>query len=540
MKALRNGTKCLPYITVVVAVAVSVCAVIAETTTGEMVLSNPGSAINSAGDDFYPTITSDGSTMVFSMRPENDESSDIFISTLADGVWTKARPIREINSKLDEQTPFISSDGKVLLFSSNREGSLRPPHKGGGVYYLTNDIYVSHKTESGWSSPQRLQGDVNTVDNERAPSMSRDGKTLYFSRYSGNDIYSSKIYSAEINGVSTGNVAPLPQPINSEYSEFALMPSSDKPGFYFSSSRPEGLGLWDIYFVSFINNEYGIPVNLGEPVNSEFNDLSITEIGKTIFFCSDRDGGAGKSDIYTIAISRKVFQLPDTGFKLYVVDKKTRNAVSTKLDVSVVRDAGEGGGQEKNYTVESDGNGIGEVKTGHSATSVTVKAAEGRYRQEAVKLIPSPGEMKSVIIELEEAAEKKEISRPVVSGAAPAMDFRIGPIYFDYRSSSLSEKERKHVRKIYNVLKNEPDLCVKIAGHTDPRGSDSYNMKLGYARAVAVKNALVKSGLKNAKYSVVSMGERRPSYLAGKTGRQEFNRRVIVSVVEGAGGKRGR
>ncbi len=547
MKAVKNISKWLSLMAVIIAAAVSVGAGVEESDTVEMVLSNLGKEINSTGDDFFPTITADGSTMVFCIRPEKGESSDIYITTFENGKWTKAQPINEINTPLDEQTPFISSDGKILLFSSNREGSLRPPRKEGEEYYLTNDIYISHKTGSGWAPPRRLQGGVNTEDNERAPSLSRDGKTIYFSRYSGDDIYSSRIYGATLDGITTSNVAPLPEPINSGHSDFALMPSNDKPGFYFSSNRPGGLGLWDIYFVSYVNNEFGTPVNLGEPVNSEFNDLCITEIGNTIYFCSDRSGGVGKSDIYTIAISRKVFQVPDTGFKLYVVDKKTREAVSTSFEVSVTRDPGKGGGVE-NFVIESDGNGIGEFWVGHLASSVRVKAADGRFKQDEVRLSPEEGEMKSVVLELEEAPKKEEvvqkkeevIERPVVSETAPPKDFRIGPIYFEYRSSTLTEKERKHVEKIFGVLKNEPPLCLKIVGHTDPVGSDRYNMKLGLERAKTVEKALVRSGLKNAKYEVVSMGKRRPSYLSKKIGNRKYDRRVIVSVVDCDRGKKGK
>ena len=539
MRSMKELSGWLPYLAVFAMIAVSGSAEQAGQRTVEMVMSNMGRGVNTAGDDFYPSITADGSTMVFSLKPEKEENSDIYVSTFSNGAWTKAQPIREINTDYDEQTPYISPDGKMLLFSSNREGSVRPPRKREKVYFLTNDLYISYKKGDRWSAPQWLHGGVNTADSERAPSVSRDGKTLYFSRYAGDNIYSSKIYSASLDGITASNIVPLPHPVNSDYSDFGLMPSLSKPGFYFSSSRPEGLGLWDIYFVSYINNEFGIPINLGEPINSEFNDLSITEIGNVIYFCSDRNEGIGKTDIYTLTISTKIFRIPDTGFLFSVLDRKTGKPVSTRLDVSVARDAQNGGGELKKYTVDSDDKGAGELKIDYYSKSLIVKAADGRYRQEEIRLVPVAGEMKKAVIELEEAPKREEKAQVAVSAPPQSRDFRIGPVYFDYRSSDLTEKERQHVRKIYGVLKNEPGLCVKIVGHTDPKGSELYNMKLGYARAVAVKNALVKSGLKNASYKVTSMGERRPSYLAGKTGRQEYNRRVIVSVVECAGAAQG-
>jgi len=537
---MKKLSSWLPCLAIVAMIASSGGADPVGQRTVEMVLSNMGKGINTAGDDFYPTITADGSTMVFSLKPEKDENSDIYISTFSNGAWTKAQPVREINTEFDEQTPYISPDGKILLFSSNREGSVRPPRKNEKVYFLTNDLYISYKKGDRWSAPQWLHGGVNTADSERAPSVSRDGKTLYFSRYAGDNIYSSKIYSASLDGITAGNITPLPRPVNSDYSDFGLMPSLSKPGFYFSSSRPEGLGLWDIYFVSYINNEFGIPINLGEPINSEFNDLSITEIGNVIYFCSDRNEGIGKTDIYTLTISTKIFRIPDTGFLFSVVDRKTGKPVSTKLDVTVSQEAQKNGGALKKYSVDSDEKGAGELKIDYYSKSLIVKATDPRYMQKEIRLVPVAGEIRKAVIELDEAPKQEEKAQVAVSAPAPPRDFRIGPVYFEYRSSDLTEKERQHVRKIYGVLKNEPSLCVKIVGHTDPKGSDGYNMKLGYARALTVKNALVKSGLKKAKFEVVSMGERRPSYLSRKTSRQEFNRRVIVSVVECEGGKKGK
>lgn len=540
MRPSLNALKLLPSVAFLFAVAASGGADTISHNSVEMVLANLGKEINTVGDDFYPTITADGSTMVFSLKPANDENSDIFISSFNDGAWSKAQPIREINTEFDEQTPYISPDGKVLIFSSNREGSVRPPRKSQKVYFLTNDLYISYKKGERWSAPQWLHGGVNTADNERAPSLSRDGKTLYFSRYSGDNIYSSKIYSASLEGITAGDVALLPQPINSDYSDFGLMPSHDKPGFYFSSSRPEGLGLWDIYFVSFINNEYGIPVNLGEPVNSEFNDLSITEIGKTIYFCSDRNGGIGKSDIYTIVIAKKIFRIPDMGFQLSVVDKKNRKPVSTKLDVTVYRKSETGGDDVKKLTIESDDKGACDLKINYDSKALVVKAADARFRPDEIRLVPTVGEMRKAVIELEEASGNEEKPQVAITPPAEPRNFHAEPVYFSYKSSQISQKESRNVKMMVDAVKDRKDLCVRIEGHSDQKGSEPYNVKLGFARAVAVRNALVKNGLKNAKFNVVSVGEKRPSALYRKTGRQEYNRRVEVSIVECGNSKRGK
>lgn len=507
-----------------------------EQTTVEMVLANIGE-INTQGDDFFPSITADGSTMVFSIKPLDAENSDIYISYFKEGKWTPPSPIVELNTRFDEQTPYISQDGKILIFSSNREGTLRPSKGQSPVYYLTNDIYISFLEDGKWTAPQWLKGEVNTVDNERAPSLSKDGKTLYFSRYTGNDIHSSKIFSATIDGISTSNAALMPRPINSDYSDFGLMPSNSKPGFYFSSSRPGGLGLWDIYFVSFINNEYGEPVNLGSPINSDSNDLSITELGDKIFFCSDRKGGIGNSDVYAITITTKVLKLPDTGFIFSVKDKLSGKAISTSLEVSVYPKEEKAGEEIKKFTIESDQNGECELKVDYYAGRISIRPVSDRFKSEEMSFDVSAGEMRKVDVRLEEAEKKAEIAvKQEKTETAPDQnepkllhEWNIQPIYFEYKSSALTKEGRQRMWNITKLLQSEKDICLKITGHTDSKGSDVYNMKLGYARALSVKNALEKNGLK-ARYEVESKGKRQPSQMYKKTGDQKYNRRVEISV----------
>lgn len=505
----------------------------------EMVLKNAGVNINTAGADFFPSITADGTTMVFSVKPVDSETSDIFISYFKDDVWQPATPISAINTQYDDQTPYISSDGKILIFSSNRKGTIRPPRENQNIYYLTNDLYISFNENGEWSSPQWLKGEVNTADNERAPSLSKDGKTLYFSRYKGNDIHSSKIYSAALEGISTSNVTLMLRPINSDYSDFGLMPSNSKPGFYFSSSRPGGMGLWDIYFVSYMNNEFGEPINLGAPINSEYNDLSITELGNKIFFCSDRKGGIGDADVYTITISTRVFKLPDTGFVFSVVDKKSKSPISTSLEISVYPMDQKAGDEIKNFIIESNQNGECELKTDYYAKRITVRPRDGRFKADELNLDASAGEMRKVTIELQEAekstepvvaVQKEETSPPTKSERTPKV-WNIQPIYFEYKSSELTNKNMQRIWNITKLLESEKNICMKITGHTDPKGSDAYNIKLGYARALSVKNALVKNGLK-VQYQLISKGESQPSELYKNTGQQKYNRRVEIRVKE--------
>ena len=496
-----------------------------------MILKNMGSSVNTAGDEFYPTITADGKTMVFSLRPQNGENSDIFMSNFKSGAWSRPVPVRELNTTFDDQTPFISADGNFILFSSNRESALRPP-KSEGVYYLTNDLYISRREGGRWTDPEWIDGDVNTVDNERAPSLSRDGKTLYFSRYRGNSLEKSVIYQAKLGAQGFGDVRPLPAPINSGYSDFALMPSNNKPGFYFSSSRPGGRGLWDIYYVHYIDNKFSDPINLGAPTNSEFNDLTVTEIGNVIYFCSDRDGGKGSTDIYTILLSPKIFRVPDTGFKFTATEKESGRAVSASFKVTMRSADTKKKKSEKLIEKKSGTDGRFDVKIDAGVTEVLVASSDSRYMPYSKSFTPVAGEMKKALIKLGKLAVKapEPVEELIVEAEPPAQDYR--PVYFNSGSARIRMKDMPYLREIAKKLRSDDALCLRLTGHADSVGRESNNQRLSVRRAAAVKSALMHFGVSRYRFSVAGKGESEPSLRYKDTGKRLYNRRVEFTVID--------
>ena len=135
---------------------------------------NMGYPINTRGDDFCPSFTGDGSIMVFSSREKGEGDHNVFMCAREGSSWSRPMPIREINTGHNEETPFIASDGTVLLFASDRPETRMPSVTADNVERITFDIYYSKKTENGWTDPLPVPGDVNTTQNERAPALSRE------------------------------------------------------------------------------------------------------------------------------------------------------------------------------------------------------------------------------------------------------------------------------------------------------------------------------------------------------------------------------
>jgi outer membrane protein OmpA-like peptidoglycan-associated protein len=271
--------------------------------------------INSSGDDFSPTLTADGKILLFNSKLKNEESHNIYISHFKNNRWTTPEYFEILNSRYDnDETPFITPDGSLIVFASDRLSRKRGTYS--NRMRMTYDIYFSRKVEGKWTEPEPIPGDVNTKNNERSPCLSPDKKTLYFARWPYKNIRKSKIYRAILKKGRYTDIKALPEPVNTGSYELSFTPSHLRPGFYFSSRRKKGFGGWDIYFAYFTDSQFTKVVNLGPEINSPGNDLFITEVGNRLYFSTNRAGGFGKYDIYfadirKINIPRASEILPD-------------------------------------------------------------------------------------------------------------------------------------------------------------------------------------------------------------------------------------
>jgi Tol biopolymer transport system component len=254
---------------------------------------NMGDPINTRGDDFCPTITADGRTMVFDSKLPDEDNHNLYISYYSDGKWSTPRFIKELNTEYNEETPYITPDGSTLVFASDRPEGMQPSVTADGMRRITFDIYISQNINGMWTAPKPVAGDVNTTRNERSPSLSHDRKTLFFSRWRFRNIEKAQIMKADLSDNAYINSRALPFPVNSDNYDIGFIPSRTRSGFYFSSRREGGHGGWDLYFAPEKNGEFKEIINMGPGINSPDNELFMAEGGSDIFFCSNRYGSLG-------------------------------------------------------------------------------------------------------------------------------------------------------------------------------------------------------------------------------------------------------
>ncbi|HKO95430.1 MAG TPA: hypothetical protein VJU86_00455 [Pyrinomonadaceae bacterium] len=236
----------------------------------------------STGDyDSHPAFTPDGKTLYFLRSTPNFNLWTILISRFENGRW-QTPEVAPFSGKYSDADPFITADGSRLYFISNRpvEGKAQPDL----------DIWVMEKTGASWSEPKNVGAPLNGPGSEWYPTVAANG-TIYF----GSDRQGGKgrtdIYRARLVNGKYGEAENLGDAINTQFNEFEPLIAPDESFLIFmAGGRADGLGGFDLYFSYQRNGQWTKPANLGDKINSAGNEYSpaISPDGKYFFWASTR------------------------------------------------------------------------------------------------------------------------------------------------------------------------------------------------------------------------------------------------------------
>ena len=267
---------------------------------------NLGPTVNSSSADAVPTISGDGLELYFtSDRSGGQGGSDIWVSKRATTEDEWGQPVNlgpTVNSSYSENAPSISPDGLALYF-----GDWPSPRPGGvgGV-----DIWVATRptTEDDWGEPVNLGPTVNSERMDGIPSISGDGLELYFTTdrpggEGGHDVWVARRPTTSDPWSTPVNLGP---PVNTSSGDCCPSISANGRTLFFGSTRGGSAG-YDLWVTTRANvsDPWGQTVNLGPTANSSsFDDgPSISADGSTLFFMSNRPGGVGSYDLWQVSIS---------------------------------------------------------------------------------------------------------------------------------------------------------------------------------------------------------------------------------------------
>ena len=478
---------------------------------------NLGGAINSEDDEYLPALTADGQTLIFTRRfprtaattANSAEEEDFYISTLGDNnAWTKARRMAEpVNSTDNEGAQCISQDGRVMIFTAC----------GRNDGFGRCDLYMCVRKGTSWSKPRNLGPNINTSAWESQPSLSIDGKTLYFvsdrkGGHGGMDIWVSRM-------TATGWSKPvnLGPTINTSGNEMSPFIHYDDQTLYFSSNGHVGMGGQDLFFSRRqADSTWGKPVNLGYPINTAGDEVNliVNATGDLALFSSDKLGGFGRQDLYAFALPQVARPQAVTYMKGIVTDAKTSKPLAANFKVT---DLASGRTVAEAQADPVNGSFIISLPGKHNyALIVTMDGY--LFHSENVELTHGTPEQPYLI---NVALEPVEIGRSIT----------LRNVFFESGKYELLEQSLVELNKVVELLTNNPSLKILLAGHTDNVGKPEDNQKLSENRAKAVYDYLVSQGIKTDRVAYKGFGETKPIADNNTEEGRAQNRRTVFTIV---------
>jgi OmpA-OmpF porin, OOP family len=464
---------------------------------------------------YFPVLTADQQQLIFTRRTGfRDEHDEDLVMCLKDesGRWKPPVSISAaINTDMNEGTCSISADGRRLIFTSCA----------GRDSYGSCDLYETRKVGNEWSTPKNLGPLVNTAAWESQPSLSADGRTLYFvsERRSGlgrRDIWFTTI---DENGHWT-KAMNAGTPINSEFDEMSPFIHVNNKTLFFATNAREGFGGYDVFFTEHDTIGWSNPRNIGSPINNHDDQFSlfITADGKRAYYSHEetKEDGRSYSKIFEAEIPEESWlKFRSNYVKGIVRDRETKQLLSARIELIDLAT------NKVESLVESDS------VTGSYLMVLTQGAEYALYVTRPGYLFKSLNFNYSEIKNFEPIILDVELDK-VRQGTAVVLN----NIFFDVDKFDLKEKSKPELMKVIRFLNDNPALKIEIGGHTDNTGSTDYNVELSEKRATAVYRYLVENGIHPNRVRKKGYGPAHPVAENTSEEGRKFNRRIEFAIVK--------
>ncbi len=462
--------------------------------------------INSFPLQYFPVMTIDRQKIFYTRRlgsgPQYDE--DIVLSVRDGDVWAKPVSVsRNINSVYNEGACSVSADGNTMILTLCE-----------GRKTIGNcDLFISRFVDD-WSEPENMGREVNSPFWDSQPSLSADGKTLYFSSNRSGGFGKRDLWVTQFEEGSWTKPENLGPSINTPYDDTTPFIHFNSETLFFSSQGHTGMGGFDIYKTEEDAGSWSSPSNLGYPINDHENQIGlfISSDGTEGFYTRDENG---RSIIYQMSLKSDSLVRRKTSYLTGTVrNSETNQPVLAQLFLYDLET------QKRIYQTESN------AVDGTYFVALNVDGDYGLFTQ-------APGFLfKDEAINLKSNFDVTPDTLDIgLQPIAVGNKLILNNIYFDFDSDELQPKSFAELEEIASFLKAN-NVIVEISGHTDSVGAKEYNKDLSKRRAKTVYEALIATGVAKESMSYIGYGDEKPVAIDKKNGKNQLNRRIEFKIIK--------
>ncbi|MDE5595291.1 MAG: OmpA family protein [Muribaculaceae bacterium] len=436
-------------------------------------------------DRLYFTTTNEKVNGTHRSEINGMKKADIWTVTKNErGQWKRPEPVEgELNSENEEGIISFTPDGSTMYLTRAR----REPNANTGV-----EIYTSQRSDAQWSKPVKFEITHDTISSYGHPAVSPDGNWLYFTSdmpggSGGKDIWRINLKER------AGSLENLGEWINTPGDEMFPFVRSDSV-LYFASDGHPGYGGLDIFKAVMTKSGGWNVSNMGSPLNSAADDFGITfGEGEAGYFSSNRGDAKGYDHIYS-------FELPEIKVTIsgWVLDRDEEPVPN-----AVIRIVGNDGSNQKQIA-KPDGSFSFPLDRGVSYVMLAGAKGYLNAKQEFTSDIAEEDAAYDVDFIL------SSITKPVV----------IDNIFYDFDKATLRPESKTALDEMAQVLRDNPNVTIEMASHTDRHGTEEYNINLSSRRAKSVIDYLISVGIDPRRLQSQGYGESRPKTITKKLARE--------------------
>lgn len=486
---------------------------------------NMGEAVNGPGCEYFPNVTADDATFLFTRnREERDPNTGVPIRTQEDfyisyrdenGKWSVAQNLgTPINTpKENEGAPSLSADGRFLFYAAcaGYDGY------GNGLQgFGSCDIFFSQKVNGVWTKPKNVGAPVNGTSWDSQPSFSSDGKTLYFVSHRKGGFGDSDIWMAVLGDDGKwGPAINLGAGINTDGREEAVFIHPDNQTLYYASDGLTGMGGLDLFVCrrDTVTGKWGKPTNLGYPINTSGDEsgMIVNGAGQVAYFSSDRTGTLGCDDIYMFSLPKEFQPVPVTYMKGKTYNKKTLKPVGSASFELINLTTGK--------TVITS---FSDAVTGEFLVCLPVN------ENYALNVNAAGYAFYSENFELKKVADaskpfRMDVPLQPIGDSTPMV---LKNVFFETGKYDLKPESKAELNKMVIWMKANPTVKIELSGHTDNVGDKKSNLLLSTNRAKSVYDYLVANGIDAARMTYKGYGDTKPKVANDTPEHRQMNRRT--------------